>query len=157
MTILFVRFLKTNSGKKGIGMPVVRNPMFYFKEGFCWTDINSTYLKSRIKEKGIFDVVSMTLFTQTNIPDWYYVCLINTNFISLYVQNFINNTSHFQINDARQLPIIIPTQDDLINLKEMFQKALDCKLDEVCNHNLEEIENNIELLVRNLYQVDFFD
>ena len=146
-----VRFLKADKKARYQGY------MYFFKEGFCWTDINSTYLKSRIKEKGIFDVVSMTLFTQTNIPDWYYVCLINTNFISLYVQNFINNTSHFQINDARQLPIIIPTQDDLINLKEMFQKALDCKLDEVCNHNLEEIENNIELLVRNLYQVDFFD
>ena len=30
-----VRFLKTNSGKKGEGMPVVRNSQFYFREGFC--------------------------------------------------------------------------------------------------------------------------
>ena len=44
----------------------------------------------------------------TNLPDWYYVALINSEFISLYVDNFINNTSHFQINDARQLPIVIP-------------------------------------------------
>jgi len=29
-----VRFLKTNSGKKGEGMPVVRNPQFYFRELF---------------------------------------------------------------------------------------------------------------------------
>ena len=28
-----VQFLKTNSGKKGEGMPVVRNPQFYFREG----------------------------------------------------------------------------------------------------------------------------
>lgn len=28
-----VRFLKTNSGKKGEGMPVVRNPQFYFRDG----------------------------------------------------------------------------------------------------------------------------
>jgi len=33
-----VSFLKNNSGKKGQGMPVVRNPQFYFKEGFCWSD-----------------------------------------------------------------------------------------------------------------------
>ena len=26
--------MKTNSGKKGEGMPVVRNPQFYFKEGY---------------------------------------------------------------------------------------------------------------------------
>ena len=65
--------MKTNSGKKGEGMPVVRNPQFYFKEGFCWTDINSTFLKARIKDKGVFDVVSMTLFTQISLHDWYFV------------------------------------------------------------------------------------
>lgn len=106
--LLTVRFLKTNSGKKGEGMPVVRNPQFYFREGFCWIDVNSTYLKARIKANGVFDVLSMSLFTMTSLPDWYFVALINSEFISLYVDNFINNTSHFQINDARQLPIIIP-------------------------------------------------
>ncbi|AVM54583.1 Eco57I restriction-modification methylase domain-containing protein [Capnocytophaga sp. oral taxon 864] len=34
-----VGFLKSNSGKKGEGMPVVRNPQYYFKEGFCWTNV----------------------------------------------------------------------------------------------------------------------
>lgn len=42
-SINIVQFLKTNSGKKGEGMPVVRNPQFYFREGFCWIDVNSTY------------------------------------------------------------------------------------------------------------------
>jgi hypothetical protein len=32
-----VRFLKTNSGKKGEGMPVVRNPQFYFRERYQLT------------------------------------------------------------------------------------------------------------------------
>ena len=35
--LLTVRFLKTNSGKKGEGMPVVRNPQFYFREPFSCT------------------------------------------------------------------------------------------------------------------------
>ncbi len=54
-----VGFLKTNSGKKGEGMPVVRNPQFYFKEGFCWSDINTTFLKCRKKQKSINDVKSL--------------------------------------------------------------------------------------------------
>lgn len=29
--------MKTNSGKKGEGMPVVRNPQFYFREDQNWT------------------------------------------------------------------------------------------------------------------------
>lgn len=94
-----------------------------FKEGFCWTDINSTFLKARLKAKGVFDVVSMSLFTQTNLPDWYYVCLINTDLMSLYVDNFINNTSHFQINDARQTPVIIPSENRLDTLKRLFDEA----------------------------------
>lgn len=32
-------------------------------EGFCWIDVNSTYLKARIKANGVFDVLSMSLFT----------------------------------------------------------------------------------------------
>lgn len=122
-----VHFLKTNSGKKGEGMPVVRNPQFYFREGFCWIDVNSTYLKARIKSKGVFDVLSMSLFTMTKLPDWYFVCLINSELVSLYVDNFINNTSHFQINDARQLPIIIPDEMFLTDLKSMYEKVLKVK------------------------------
>lgn len=153
-----VHFLKTNSGKKGLGMPVVRNPQFYFKEGFCWTDINSTFLKSRVKDKGIFDVVSMTLFSQTNIPDWFFVCLINTKFISLYVQNFINNTSHFQINDARQLPIIIPSEEELKNFEHLFYQAYNLKKCHTYNSiDIDCIEQKIEQLVKELYQINIIN
>ena len=126
-SISSVHFLKTNSGKKGEGMPVVRNPQFYFREGFCWIDVNSTYLKARIKTNGVFDVLSMSLFTMTELPDWYYVCLINSEFISLYVDNFINNTSHFQINDARQLPIIIPSPYELEIFREISEASIAAK------------------------------
>lgn len=105
-------------------MPVVRNSQFYFREGFCWIDVNSTYLKARIKANGVFDVLSMSLFTMTELPDWYYVSLINSEFISLYVDNFINNTSHFQINDARQLPIIIPSANELEKFRKISESSI---------------------------------
>lgn len=105
-----VRFLKTDPKARFQGYA------FYFREGFCWIDVNSTYLKARIKENGVFDVLSMSLFSMTKIPDWFFVSLINSEFISLYVDSFINNTSHFQINDARQLPIVIPNEEILLNI-----------------------------------------
>ena len=156
-----VHFLKTNSGKKGEGMPVVRNPQFYFKEGFCWTDINSTFLKARLKAKGVFDVVSMSLFTQTELPDWYYVCLINTDFMSLYVDNFINNTSHFQINDARQTPIVIPSESILKKLFGLFGEAQAIKKDlfagklHVCeaDEQLLLIHRDLETAINLLYTI----
>lgn len=150
-----VRFLKTDPKARYQGYG------FYFKEGFCWTDINSTYLKARLKGKGIFDVVSMSLFTKTSIPDWYYVFIINTSFMSLYVDNFINNTSHFQINDARQIPIIIPSEAILCQVKELFDYAFDLKKkqmqqqisNEVANQAIAKIEESVELLVSSIYQI----
>ena len=66
--------MKTYSGKKGEGMPVVRNPQFYFKEGFCWNNVlmptkeESMFIKARIKGISVNDVASMSMysiFTQT--------------------------------------------------------------------------------------------
>jgi len=117
-----VRFLKTDTRARYQGYT------FFFKEGFCWTDVNSTYLKSRLKKNGVFDVLSMSLFSLFPLfSNWYYVCLINSKLISVYVANFINNTSHFQINDARQLPIIIPEKDTLKRLENLFNRAVKIK------------------------------
>ena len=149
-----VGFLKSNSGKKGEGMPVVRNPQYYFKEGFCWTDVNSTYLKSRLKKNGVFDVLSMSLFTLvSSLPDWYYVCLINSSLISLYVDNFINNTSHFQINDARQLPIVIPNKATLDKFEELFKRAVQIKKGYLNEVELDNIQQEIDFLVNELYAI----
>jgi hypothetical protein len=66
----------------------------------------------------------MSLFTCTKLPDWYFVCIINSKFISEYVDHFVNSTSHFQINDARQLPIIIPTTEQLKSFESIFNRAV---------------------------------
>jgi hypothetical protein len=120
-----VKFLKENSGKKGEGMPVVRNPQFYFREGFCWSDIHTKFIKCRKKERGIHDVKSMSLFSldENKYPDFYFVTIINSTLVSEYVEAFIKNTQTFQINDARQLPIIIPTLEQLKEFERIFDRA----------------------------------
>ena len=149
-----VGFLKTNSGKKGEGMPVVRNPQYYFKEGFCYSDINTTFLKCRIKLKTINDVKSMSLYSLTNrIPAFYFVCLINSNFISFYVDEFVNNTQTFQINDARQLPIIIPNKDTLDKFEKLFKQAIQIKKGYLNEVELDNIQQEIDILVNELYTI----
>ena len=157
-----VHFLKTNSGKKGQGMPVVRNPQFYFREGFCWSDINTTFLKCRYKSKSINDVKSMSLYSQTfNVPNYYIVSLINSTFFSSYVDAFINNTQTFQINDARQLPIIIPSSIQLIQVKKIYNDAKQIKkLQFTQNINtskakneLVKIQNQLDTVVSELYSI----
>ena len=150
-----VHFLKTDPKARYQGYT------FFFKEGFCWTDINSTFLKARLKAKGVFDVVSMSLFTQTQLPDWFFVCLINTDFMSLYVDNFINNTSHFQINDARQTPIVIPTERILQKLSDVFDNALSIKQKDFsgcinqtsADNLLNTIQTDLEMVINKLYAI----
>ncbi|MGC8887265.1 MAG: Eco57I restriction-modification methylase domain-containing protein [Verrucomicrobiia bacterium] len=124
-----VKFLKENSGKKGEGMPVVRNPQFYFREGFCWNLINATRssvdLKVRWVEKSIYDVGSMRLMSNFILtPNYYIVCILNSRIENLYAELFLNFTLNFQINDARQLPIIIPTSEQLKEYEDIFHRAV---------------------------------
>ncbi|WP_212122128.1 hypothetical protein [Bacteroides pyogenes] len=99
----------------------------------------------------------MSLFTMTNLPDWYYVALINSEFISLYVDNFINNTSHFQINDARQLPIIIPQKETFESLQKLVADCISLKKAATIDDFLMgEKQYELDRLVRLLYGVEDF-
>ena len=143
-------------------MPVVRNPQYYFKEGFCYSDINTTFLKCRVKLKTINDVKSMSLYSLTNkVPAYFIVCLINSTFVSFYVDDFVNNTQTFQINDARQLPIFIPDENTLKQFKNLFDSAIDIKKANLNNElsnidsekKLSEIQEELDLMVNTLYQL----
>ena len=136
--------------------------MYNFKEGFCWSDISSTYLKCRIKEKSVNDVKSMCLYALCNkVPEFYIVSLINSDFIGTYVKNFINNTQTFQINDARQLPIIVPDEEYLCIFKNLFENAVQTKKLELNNSSskaiserrLNELQVSLDETVSKLYTI----
>ena len=157
-----VGWLKGNSGKKGKGMPVVRNPKFFFRAGFCWSDVHTTYLKSRIKLKGVHDVKSMSLFNLSDlISTKYIICIINSSFASEFQQEFYNNTSSFQINDARKIPIIIPSPTQLSQYEDIFDRAYGIKEQqfseeiskEIAITKLNEIQDELDEMVYALYGV----
>lgn len=155
-----VKDLKTRSGLNGKGKSLWQNPQFYFQEGFCWSDIHTVLIKSRLKSKSVHDVVSMSLFPLLeNITPKYVVCLINSKFASLYSHEFLNNTSHFQINDARQLPLIVPNKTQLNEFEKLFDKAyniqeqkFDKKITKESAEALhKEIQIELDTMVENLY------
>lgn len=103
---------------------------FYFKEGFCWSDISNENIKTRLNNGSVYDVKSMSLFSRINfISDKVLVCLINSLFIGKYLKTFINCTVSFQINDARQLPIVIPNEFQLIEFEKLFDEAYHLQLE----------------------------
>jgi hypothetical protein len=54
----------------------------------------------------------------------YLIAVLNSTFLSHYQFNFINNTVSIQINDIRQLPIIIPTENELKEFEDIFNRAV---------------------------------
>ena len=143
-------------------MPVVRNMQFNFREGFCWNDINTTFLKCRIKGKSVNDVKSMSLYgTIETIPEYYFVSMINSTFFSYYVDSFVNNTQTFQINDARQLPIVIPDENYLCQIKQIFDSAILIKKEFFENkisfsdseEKLRDLQERLDELVLCIYKV----
>ena len=149
-----VNYLKTNSLARWQGYN------FFFKSGFCWSDIHTIYLKSRLKDESVHDVTSMSLSSiNSKIDNRYLVCLINSKFIAEYQENFLNNTSHFQINDARKLPIIVPKKEISKKFIDIFNRTKKIKNEfykneisfEQHNDALYKIEKENDLLVEKIY------
>ena len=137
-------------------MPVIRNPQYYFREGFCWSLINGTRsendLKFRISSKGVNDVGGMRLSSiLLDVPEYYIVCLGNSYFMSRYTEAFVNFTVNFQVNDARQLPIIIPNRTTLDKFEQLFRQAVQLKKEQSNEIELNNIQGKIDILVNELY------
>lgn len=76
----------------------------------------------------------MSLFGMSDmVPEDYITALINSTLFSYYVDTFVNNTQTFQINDARQLPIIIPTAPLIDIAHRIVNQAIEIKKDSTCD------------------------
>lgn len=133
---------------------------FYFRAGFCWSDIHTVLIKARLKSHSIHDIKSMSMFSLLEkCPDKYLVALLNSTFISNYDFSFVNSTQTFQINDARQIPIIIPTNKQLSEFEHLFDRAYAIKVSqfdgEIAKTDAEkyllEIQKELDDMVLSLY------
>ena len=155
-----VDILKTDSKARWQGYN------FFFKSGFSWNNVlnpNSQYIKGRYKEVSINDVASMSLYTlYEKTSAKYFLILLNSYFIFYYLRTFINNTVNLQINDMRQLPIIIPTEKLLNEAEDLFDRGKSIRedringvIDEVTEENLlKELQNEVDAFVLGLYGLE---
>ena len=104
----------------------------------------------------------MSLFSILNeTSDSYLVSLLNSSLIGGYIKVFINNTISFQINDARQIPIIIPTKKELEEFEELFNLAFKIKKattdkeisSDKSENQLLEIQEKLDTMVNELYAI----
>lgn len=98
----------------------------------------------------------MSLFGMSDaVPEDYIITLINSTLFSYYVDTFVNNTQTFQINDARQLPIIIPTVTLVDSAHRIVNQAVEIKKDYSCEegNQLSSLQSMVDSLVMRIYNL----
>ena len=94
----------------------------------------------------------MSLFEMTvKVPEAFIICIINSTFMSHYVDDFVNNTQTFQINDARQLPFVIPDKAILSEFTEICKRAIEIKIHNNDETALQNIQSDLDCKTMALY------
>ena len=143
---------------------------FYFKSGFSWNCINGTRNTNSFRFKFIYpsvnDVQGMKLSLNPAathlLSEKYVVCMNNSYLVNRLSEAFINFTVAFQINDTRQIPIIIPTK---VQMKAFEKKYDQCfaiqeeyfagEIDKAeARSQLRPIEAEIDEMVNKLYGIE---
>ena len=135
------------------------------KEGFCWNNVlnpKARLLKAKLKQASVNDVGSMSLMPiLTELSSKFIIGLLNSNLIFDYYREFVNCTVNIQINDIRQIPIVMPEREQLKVFESLVDKAvsfkksaleIDSKTDCI-DSNLLLVENEIDNAVLLLYRI----
>lgn len=140
-----VHYLKTDPKARFQGYK------FYFREGLCWSEIKTHYIRCRIKQKTVNSNKSMAFYSfESGLPIPYIVLLLNSEFIATYINNFINNTQTFGIDDARQIFIVIPEKHELQFAEDLLDKAISIKKG-LKSDSLDCLQNIVDTFTSQLY------
>lgn len=135
------------------------------KEGFCWNNVlnpKARLLKAKLKLASVNDVGSMSLMPiLEELSSKFIIGLLNSNLIFDYYREFVNCTVNIQINDIRQIPIVIPQKEQLKVFESLVDKAINIKKSaleidsetDCIDSNLLLIEDEIDHAVLSLYRI----
>ena len=93
------------------------------------------------------------------LPNYYFVSILNSELLFNYYRTFVNCSVNIQINDIRLLPVVVPSYAVLELIKPLFLEAVSIKAEEAKRHanieevssRLKEIESAINGIVNTLY------
>jgi hypothetical protein len=86
---------------------------------------------------------------------------MNSYFAAYYIDSFVNSTSHCTTGDAKLIPIIIPTKEQLALCKSLFDKIIKLKKvskksyseNEISTREINIIEKELDKFVCELYAI----
>jgi len=85
--------------------------------------------------------------------------LLNSNFFGIYKNNFLNISPHLTTGDAKEFPIIIPSNKQLNIFENIFNHAVEIQKDKFAGkisvdkaeEKLTEIQNELDKFVEEMY------
>lgn len=89
----------------------------------------------------------------TIVPNFFLVSILNSDLLFDYYREFVNCTVNIQINDIRQLPVIIPNQENLLHIKWFYNDLINLKQFWNNKEKIDEKEKNINFIVNKLYSI----
>ena len=119
-------------------------------------------MKCKKKEKTVRSTESMSFFScAKQVPEFYLISLMNSIFAAIYVDNFINSTSHCTTGDAKLIPVLIPNSETLQLCNSIFIRAFKLKksvakgiaTDESIQPELKATEAENDKLIARLYSI----
>jgi hypothetical protein len=98
----------------------------FFQEGITYIDVGGAEIKARILPASIYDHTAHSFFPdEKDISPKYLLGILNSNFASYFANEFLNHTMHFELNDIRLLPIIIPTSSQQKEIETLVGSAIE--------------------------------
>lgn len=118
-----VEYLKNASESRWHGLE------FFFQKGITWTrGANHTSVKSRLQKECIFDINAMRLTPlMKSLPTETLLSIFNSDIFSFILKKFIAHTWMVQINDIKQMPVIMPTDNQTSELETLAKRAIEAK------------------------------
>ena len=133
-----VIFLFGNSGKSAPNMPVMRNAHLYFTAGVTWSlHANHVAMKSRFQEPCVYDASGPRLTPLPGImkPEAL-MAIFNSDICSFVLKKFVKHNQDIEINDARQIPIVIPSPEQEAELAGLARQCMTLKRAAFANESL---------------------
>jgi hypothetical protein len=101
---------------------------FFFREGLTYNiHGRGVALKAKHQPKCVFDASASHLNPVfRGVTASHLLAVFNSNVISFYVKRFLNNT-WFEINDLRQIPIVVLTRKESVRIGRLVDAAIRVK------------------------------
>jgi len=136
----------------------------FFQEGITYIDVGGAEIKARILPPAIYDHTAHSFFPdEKDISPKYLLGILNTSFASYFANEYLNHTMHFELNDIRLFPVVIPTESQRKEIESLVDQAIEIQKKRYAINDeeeknrlwqkLREIQKKIDKKVEGIYGV----